>query len=127
MINHLFFSLFGRTESVFVPKDKLYQDPPKEARTSIRDMLVGSTAVAGIEQPPDTFNLQLKRPLDMNSLEKGPPPKKHCTQEYQGMGTRLLDRETWNIKQNIVIILLFSKMLFEKDMISKVTERKRGR
>ncbi|XP_062580697.1 hypoxia-inducible factor 1-alpha-like isoform X2 [Saccostrea cucullata] len=75
--------LFGRTESVFVPKDKLYQDPPKEARMSIRDMLVGSTAVASIEQPPDTFNLQMKRPLDMNSLEKGPPTKKRFIQEYQ--------------------------------------------
>lgn len=76
--------LFGRTESVFVPKDKLYQDPPKEPRMSIRDMLVGSTAVASIEQPPDTFNLQLKRPLDMNSLEKGPPVKKRFIQDYQG-------------------------------------------
>nr|XP_022331131.1 hypoxia-inducible factor 1-alpha-like isoform X2 [Crassostrea virginica] len=75
--------LFGRTESVFVPKDKLYQDPPKEPRMSIRDMLVGSTAVASIEQPPDTFNLQLKRPLDMNSLEKGPPVKKRFIQDYQ--------------------------------------------
>uniref|UniRef100_A0A8W8ICI4 Hypoxia-inducible factor 1-alpha n=3 Tax=Magallana gigas TaxID=29159 RepID=A0A8W8ICI4_MAGGI len=75
--------LFGRTESVFVPKDKLYQDPPKEPRMSIRDMLVGSTAVASIEQPPDTFNLQLKRPLDMNSLEKGPPSKKRFIQDYQ--------------------------------------------
>lgn len=50
---------------------------------SIRDMLVGSTAVASIEQPPDTFNLQLKRPLDMNSLEKGPPSKKRFIQDYQ--------------------------------------------
>ena len=78
------YRLFGRTESVFVPKDKLYQDPPKEPRMSIRDMLVGSTAVASIEQPPDTFNLQLKRPLDMNSLEKGPPVKKRFIQDYQG-------------------------------------------
>lgn len=69
---------------MFVPKDKLYQDPPKEPRMSIRDMLVGSTAVASIEQPPDTFNLQLKRPLDMNSLEKGPPSKKRFIQDYQG-------------------------------------------
>jgi hypothetical protein len=90
---------------VFVPKDKLYQDPPKEARMSIRDMLVGSTAVAGIEQPPDTFNLQMKRPLDMNSLEKGPPTKKRFTQEYQGMLTRVFDMNFWKREKNIVVIL----------------------
>jgi hypothetical protein len=39
-------------------------------------MLGGSTAVASIEQPPDTMFQQLKRPLDMNSLEKGPPAMK---------------------------------------------------
>ena len=42
----------------------------------MRDMLGGSTAVASIEQPPDTMFQQIKRPLDMNSLEKGPPAAK---------------------------------------------------
>ncbi|XP_012941668.1 endothelial PAS domain-containing protein 1 [Aplysia californica] len=66
--------LFGRTESVFEPKQSLFDEEPEAtAKRSVRDMLGGSTAVASIEQPPDTMYLQLKRPLDMNSLEKGPP------------------------------------------------------
>ena len=32
--------------------------------------------MASIEQPPDTMFQQIKRPLDMNSLEKGPPAAK---------------------------------------------------
>ncbi|BFZ07059.1 hypothetical protein BsWGS_10098 [Bradybaena similaris] len=68
--------LFGQTESVFQPKQSLFEEPPQPAKLSVRDMLGGSTAVASIEQPPDTMYLQLKRPLDMNSLEKGPPKNK---------------------------------------------------
>ncbi|CAG5134818.1 unnamed protein product, partial [Candidula unifasciata] len=68
--------LFGLTESVFQSKQSLFEEPPQPAKMSVRDMLGGSTAVASIEQPPDTMYLQLKRPLDMNSLEKGPPKKK---------------------------------------------------
>lgn len=69
--------LFGLTESVFQPKQSLFEEPPQPTKLSVRDMLGGSTAVASIEQPPDTMYLQLKRPLDMNSLEKGPPKNKH--------------------------------------------------
>uniref|UniRef100_A0A0B6YT30 Hypoxia-inducible factor 1-alpha n=1 Tax=Arion vulgaris TaxID=1028688 RepID=A0A0B6YT30_9EUPU len=68
--------LFGLTESVFGPKQSLFEEPPPPIKLSVRDMLGGSTAVASIEQPPDTMYLQLKRPLDMNSLEKGPPRSK---------------------------------------------------
>nr|QZU27270.1 HIF-1 alpha [Onchidium reevesii] len=68
--------LFGQTESVFGPKQSLFEEPPPPPKRSVRDMLGGSTAVASIEQPPDTMYLQLKRPLDMNSLEKGPPQSK---------------------------------------------------
>ncbi|KAH9519454.1 hypothetical protein Btru_002672 [Bulinus truncatus] len=68
--------LFGRTESVFGPKQTLFEEVPQPPKQSVRDMLSGSTAVASIEQPPDTMYLQLKRPLDMNSLENGPPQNK---------------------------------------------------
>ncbi|KAL3873009.1 hypothetical protein ACJMK2_036172 [Sinanodonta woodiana] len=69
--------LFGRTESVFGPKDKLFEEPSKSSQQqSLQDMLGGSPAVATIKSPPDIFNLQIKHPLDMNSLEKGPPASK---------------------------------------------------
>jgi len=68
--------LFGRTDSVFGPKDGLFEETPEPPKRSVRDMLGGSTAVASIEKPPDTMFLQLKRPLDMNSLETGPPQSK---------------------------------------------------
>lgn len=69
--------LFGKTESVFKPKSELFEEvPPPPLKPSVRDMVVGSTAVASIEQPPDTMFQQIKRPLDMNSLEKGPPAQK---------------------------------------------------
>ncbi|XP_055879231.1 hypoxia-inducible factor 1-alpha-like isoform X2 [Biomphalaria glabrata] len=68
--------LFGQTESVFEPKHSLFDEVPQPPKQSVRDMLSGSTTVASIEQPPDTMYLQLKRPLDMNSLENGPPRNK---------------------------------------------------
>ncbi|KAK3576329.1 hypothetical protein CHS0354_039735 [Potamilus streckersoni] len=69
--------LFGRTESVFGPKDKLFEEAPKNSQQqSLQDMLGGSPIVATIKSPPDIFNLQIKHPLDMNSLEKGPPAPK---------------------------------------------------
>ncbi|XP_059143272.1 hypoxia-inducible factor 1-alpha-like isoform X2 [Physella acuta] len=68
--------LFGQTESVFGPKHALFEELPQPPKASVRDMLGGSTAVASIEQPPDTMYLQMKRPLDMNSLENGPPTRK---------------------------------------------------
>jgi hypothetical protein len=62
---------------VFKPKtEDIFDDHATHSKMSVRDMLGGSTAVASIEQPPDTMFQQLKRPLDMNSLEKGPPAMK---------------------------------------------------
>ncbi|XP_076441609.1 hypoxia-inducible factor 1-alpha-like [Babylonia areolata] len=69
--------LFGKTEFVFKPKtEDIFEDAAPKPRKSVRDMICGSTAVASIEQPPDIMLQQIKRPLDMNSLEKGPPAKK---------------------------------------------------
>ncbi|KAL8559658.1 hypothetical protein ACOMHN_008369 [Nucella lapillus] len=70
--------LFGKTECVFKPKrEDIFEDStPEPPRKSVRDMIGGSTAVASIEQPPNTMFQQIKRPLDMNSLEKGPPAPK---------------------------------------------------
>ena len=71
------FRLFGKTEHVFKPKtEDLFEETPQPPKRNMRDMLGGSTAVASIEQPPDTMFQQIKRPLDMNSLEKGPPAAK---------------------------------------------------
>nr|KAG5710681.1 hypothetical protein BaRGS_035083 [Batillaria attramentaria] len=70
---------FGKTESVFKPKSELFGEVPQPPKQSVRDMISGSTAVASIEQPPDTMFQQIKRPLDMNSLEKGPPAHKRRT------------------------------------------------
>ncbi|XP_071080503.1 hypoxia-inducible factor 1-alpha-like isoform X1 [Haliotis cracherodii] len=67
--------LFGRTESVFMDKNP-FEIPRCPMQPSVRDMIGGSTVVASIKQPPDTMLLQVKRPLDMNSLEKGPPVAK---------------------------------------------------
>ncbi|KAK3093787.1 hypothetical protein FSP39_020222 [Pinctada imbricata] len=67
---------FGGTEKVFTSRDKILPDPPKEQRMTLRDMLGESTVVAAIEQIPETRLMQMKRPLDMNSLEKGPPIKR---------------------------------------------------
>ncbi|XP_048259127.1 hypoxia-inducible factor 1-alpha-like isoform X3 [Haliotis rufescens] len=67
--------LFGRTESVFMDKNA-FEIPRCPMQPSVRDMIGGSTVVASIKQPPDTMLLQVKRPLDMNSLEKGPPVAK---------------------------------------------------
>ena len=66
---------FGRTESVFMPKEKIFPELPKEATPSLRDLLEAHNVVSCIERPPDTLNLQMKRPLDKSSLEKGPPAK----------------------------------------------------
>lgn len=66
---------FGRTESVFIPKEKIFPDPPKETAPSLRDLLEANTVTSCIERPPDTFNLKMKRPLDKSSLERGPPAK----------------------------------------------------
>jgi hypothetical protein len=49
---------------------KTFQLPP-----SLRDLLEAHNVVSCIERPPDTLNLQMKRPLDKSSLEKGPPAK----------------------------------------------------
>ncbi|KAK7103826.1 hypoxia-inducible factor 1-alpha-like isoform X2 [Littorina saxatilis] len=69
--------LYGKTEHVFKPKtEDLFEEPAQPPKPSIRDMIGGSTAVASIERPPDTMFQQIKRPLDMNSLEKGPPAHK---------------------------------------------------
>lgn len=75
VINSLF-RLFGKTEHVFKPKTDLFEESPQPPKRTLRDMIGGSTAVASIEQPPDTMFQQIKRPLDMNSLEKGPPAAK---------------------------------------------------
>ncbi|CAL1541836.1 unnamed protein product [Lymnaea stagnalis] len=83
--------LFGRTESVFGPKHTLFEEPPQPPKQSVQDMLSGSTAVASIEQPPDTMYLQLKRPLDMNSLENGPPRNKVIRLEPAGIMTSHAD------------------------------------
>lgn len=76
MQNEMNPGLFGKTESVFKSKSELFEEPPQPPRQSVRDMISGSTAVASIERPPDTMFQQIKRPLDMNSLEKGPPAHK---------------------------------------------------
>ncbi|RUS80285.1 hypothetical protein EGW08_011969 [Elysia chlorotica] len=85
--------LFGQTEQVFGPKQSLFEEPPQPPRLSIQDMLGGSTAVASIEQPPDTMYLQMKRPLDMNSLEKGPPkPKQPRMEQLTAFQQQLLEQ-----------------------------------
>ncbi|XP_025105789.1 endothelial PAS domain-containing protein 1-like isoform X1 [Pomacea canaliculata] len=68
--------LFGKTESVFTRKSDLFEEPPHPPKPSVREMIGGSTTVASIQQPPSTMLQQIKRPLDMNSLEKGPPASK---------------------------------------------------
>ena len=84
--------LFGQTEQVFGPKQSIFEEPPQPPRLSIQDMLGGSTAVASIEQPPDTMYLQMKRPLDMNSLEKGPPKPKQPRLEQLTLQQQLLEQ-----------------------------------
>ncbi|XP_076464563.1 hypoxia-inducible factor 1-alpha-like isoform X2 [Babylonia areolata] len=72
-------ALQGKTEYVFHSRvDSIFEEPPPPPplKPRIRDLLEGSTAVASIEQPPDLMFKQIKRPLDMNSLEKGPPEHK---------------------------------------------------
>ena len=85
-------SLFGQTEQVFGPKQSLFEEPAQPPKLSIQDMLGGSTAVASIEQPPDTMYLQMKRPLDMNSLEKGPPKPKQPRLEQMSLHQQLLEQ-----------------------------------
>ncbi|XP_069114811.1 hypoxia-inducible factor 1-alpha-like [Argopecten irradians] len=71
--------LFGRTESVFTSKDKLFPEEPPQKRRSLWDMLEGSTSVATMKQPVDMGMLQMKRPLDQTNQEKGPPiAKRSC-------------------------------------------------
>ncbi|OWF50362.1 hypoxia-inducible factor 1-alpha-like isoform X2 [Mizuhopecten yessoensis] len=66
--------LFGRTESVFTSKDKLFpEEPPQKRRPSLWDMLEGSTTVATLKRPVDNGIMQMKRPLDKTNQEKGPP------------------------------------------------------
>jgi hypothetical protein len=60
---------------VFIPKEKIFPELPKESIPSLRDLLEAHNVVSCIERPPDTLNLQMKRPLDKSSLEKGPPAK----------------------------------------------------
>lgn len=84
--------LFGQTEQVFGPKQSLFEEPPQPPKLSIQDMLGGSTAVASIEQPVDTMYLQMKRPLDMNSLEKGPPKPKQKRLEHSILQQQLLEQ-----------------------------------
>ncbi|XP_060062666.1 hypoxia-inducible factor 1-alpha-like isoform X2 [Ylistrum balloti] len=72
--------LFGRTESVFTSRDKLFpEDPPQKRRPSLWDIMEGSTTVARIKRPVDNGIMQMKRPLDQTNQEKGPPiPKRSC-------------------------------------------------
>ncbi|XP_033733955.1 hypoxia-inducible factor 1-alpha-like isoform X2 [Pecten maximus] len=71
--------LFGRTESVFTSKDKLFPEEPPQKRQSLWDMLEGSTTVATIKRPVDMGIMQMKRPLDQTNQEKGPPiAKRSC-------------------------------------------------
>ena len=85
--------MYGRTEDVFSPEDK--QAPHN--RKNLRDILCGSTTVASIEQPPDTMLLQMKRPLDMNSLEKGPPSAKlpKVVAETDSNGMLFIGKGVW--------------------------------
>lgn len=66
---------YERTESVFIPKEKIFPDPPKETSSSLRDLLEAQNALSSIERPQDKQILSMKRPLDKSSLEKGPPAK----------------------------------------------------
>ncbi|XP_076099182.1 hypoxia-inducible factor 1-alpha-like isoform X1 [Mytilus galloprovincialis] len=66
---------YERTESVFIPKEKIFPDPPKETSPSLRDLLEAQNALSSIERPQDKQILSMKRPLDKSSLEKGPPAK----------------------------------------------------
>ncbi|XP_041352992.1 hypoxia-inducible factor 1-alpha-like isoform X2 [Gigantopelta aegis] len=68
--------LFGKTETVFMPKSALFEFPPAAPQPSVHEMIEGSTVVQSIERPADKKYQQVKRPLDMNSLEKGPPVSK---------------------------------------------------
>ncbi|KAL5007977.1 hypothetical protein ScPMuIL_013558 [Solemya velum] len=87
--------LFGRTESVFIPKGKVINEPSHHQRQqSLRDMLGESTAVASIEQPTDTFLLQMKRPLDMNHLEKGPPAHKVPKVQKEEQQEKLITKDS---------------------------------
>lgn len=70
----------GRTESVFLPKEKIFPEQPKESAPSLRDLLEAQNVVSCMARPQDKNMLQMKRPLDKSSLEKGPPVKKARTQ-----------------------------------------------
>lgn len=70
----------GRTESVFLPKEKIFPEQPKESAPSLRDLLEAQNVVSCIARPQDQNTLQMKRPLDKSSLEKGPPVKRAKTQ-----------------------------------------------
>nr|WNN25257.1 hypoxia-inducible factor 1 [Leptochiton rugatus] len=65
--------LFGKTESVFVPKTPVQELPTP--MLSIRDMLARENSTN--MNPPARVvpPAQAKRPLDVNCLEKGPPAK----------------------------------------------------
>ncbi|KAL8598273.1 hypothetical protein ACOMHN_035223 [Nucella lapillus] len=66
-----------RTDNIFRSQSGyIFEEPPTPPKPSLRDMMCGSPTVASIAQPPDIMFEQIKRPLDMNSLEKGPPVKK---------------------------------------------------
>ena len=60
---------------MFLPKEKIFPEQPKETAPSLRDLLEAQNVVSCIERPQDTNTLQMKRPLDKSSLEKGPPVK----------------------------------------------------
>ncbi|KAK6183532.1 hypothetical protein SNE40_011000 [Patella caerulea] len=75
--------LFGRTESVFMPKEAIFEVPPQpRVRQNFRDMMGESTSMASMEQPPSTRPMQVKRPHDMTSLEKGPPRVKRMRTDH---------------------------------------------
>ena len=92
--------MLGSTEYVFTSKDKLFPDPPKERRMSLRDMLEGSTSVASIRQPVGKCYEKKKRVADKSAPETGPPKKiqRICVNERQ------IDSNTCVAKGNLFII-----------------------
>ncbi|XP_052275193.1 hypoxia-inducible factor 1-alpha-like isoform X2 [Dreissena polymorpha] len=69
-------AIFGCTESVFSSQDDTYEGAPHKKRTmSPREMMGGSTVQKSLERPYDIMMMKMKRPLDRNCLETGPPAK----------------------------------------------------
>ena len=70
---------------MFGDKSRGFEIPPEPERMSVKDMIGGSTTVASIQAPISPQVKELKRILDMNQLENGPPAK--VTRIHRGAPT----------------------------------------